>query len=466
MPEDRGARLTISPTALLTFHAMKATLLVLGLLICSAEAPAATTTPASTAYDASPQHPWNQLNSALFARVAPEGTVYGLDELDVLYWYGTEHLLTEPSHSAALRALDRFIQSHEERLIRDPFKRTLLQRDLWELFDWAAMPGQTTYPAQRAALEGRLATVIRRLALTDAEIAALPDNYAMAAPNPDLPRDLFAPDGGWITARSNDSDFGSLASRHTAAFNGHSVFLVMVRLPQGRLKAVDYLNSLRDFEGPLVYARQQMDTRRLVLNPDVPQFPTGTEWALVRRLCVIDGQGRIRPTSLVESIQLRRYDSIEPLRVNPDGSSAGSGRPAQQMFEFDMDRRHDGALKALVIGDVDFQFVHLMSQGGDPFELAFRNERTPNPTSVRRAALATCYECHASAGILSVASFNRERFSPQTVQRLQATTELPPQIAQSYTPPPNEQLETEATVLWKYRQFDWGLLQGLGRRPE
>jgi hypothetical protein len=446
---------------------VKATLLGLGLLICSAAAPAADNTPGGTAYDVNPQHLWNQLNSVLFARVAPEGTVYGLDELDVLYWYSTEHLLTEPSHSAAIRVLDRFIQSHGERLIRDPFKRTLLQRDLWELFDWAAMPGQTTYPAQRAALEGRLATLIRRLALTDAEIAMLPDNYATAALNPDLPRGLFAPDGDWITARSNDSDFGSLASRHTAAFNGHSVFLVMVHLPQGRQQTVDYLNSLRDFEGPLVYAQMQMNhSRQLVLNPDVPQFPAGTEWALVRRLCVIDGQGRIRPTSLIESIQLRRYDSIEPLRVNRDASGAGSVGPAQQMFEFDMNRRHAGALKELALVDVDFQFVHFMSQGGDPFELLCCNERRPNPSSARDAALATCFHCHSSAGILSVASFNRERFSPQTVQRLQATTELPPQIAQSYTPPPNEQLEIEGTVLWKYRRFDWGLLQGLWRRPE
>jgi hypothetical protein len=444
---------------------MKATLLSLGLLICSAAVSAANTAPASTAYDADPQHLWNQLNSVLFARVAPEGTVYGLDELDILYWQSTEHLLSEPSHSAAVEVLDRFIKVHGERLIRDPFKRVLLQRDLWELFDWAAMPGNTLYPAQRAELQGRLATVIRRLSLSDAEIAALPDNYATAASHPDLPRGLFAPDGDWITARSDDSGFGPLATVHTEAFNGHSVFLVVVRLPQGRQKTVDYLNSLRDFDGPLVYAQMQINhSRQLVLNPDVPQFSVGTEWALVRRLCVIDDQGRIRPTALVESIQLRRYDSIEPLRVNLGGSSAGSASPAQQMFEFDMDRRHEGALKALAVGEVDFQFVHFMSQGGDPFELLSGNERTPNPTSIRRAALATCYQCHASAGILSVASFNRERFSRQTVQRLQATVELPPQIAQSYRPPSNADQEIDVTVLWKYRQFDWGLLQGLWRR--
>lgn len=77
-------------------------------------------------------------------------------------------------------------------------------------------------------------------------------SLADAYSNPDLPRGLFAPDGDWITARSNDSAFGPLASRHNEAFKA--------------------------------------------------------------------------------------------------GSSAVSGRPAQQMFEFDMDRFHEGALKALAPG--------------------------------------------------------------------------------------------------------------------
>ena len=445
---------------------MKATVLALGLLFCSAVAPAAETIPASTAYDASPQHLWNQLNSTLFARGAPEGTVYGLDELDILYWQITKHLLTEPSHSAAVQVLDRFIKLHGERLIRDPLKRALLQRDLWELFDWAAAPGETEYPVQRAELEERLAIVIRRLALSDVEIAALPDNYATAAANPALPQGLFAADGDWITARSRDSVYARpLASAHTEAFNGHSVFLVMVRLPQGRQKTVEYLNSLRDFEGPLVYARRQTsDTPRLVINPDVPQFPVGTEWALVRRMCVIDSQGRIRPTSLIESIQLRRYDAIDQIK-GPARSSVASSRAAQQFLEFDMDRRHEDALKAITREQVDFQFVHFMSMGIDPFEIPSGNsKRTPNPSSARDPALAFCFQCHASPGILSVASFNRELFSSPTVQRLQANeADLP---GQTHTPPSNAEQEIEATVLWKYRQFDWGLLQGLWRRPE
>ncbi len=445
---------------------MQAVLLALGFLICSVAATAAEPIPASTVYDPDPRHLWNQLNSALFARVAPEGTVYGLKEVDILYWWSTEHLLVEPSHSTAVRLLDQFIRSHAERMIRDPFKRILLQHDLWQLFDWAAMPGQTTYPAQRAELEDRLAIILRRLALTDAQMAALPDNYRTATAGPDLPRGLFAPKGDWVTVRSDDSELGFVASRHTQAFNGHSVFLVMVRLPQGRQQSVDYLNSLRDYEGPLVSAQQLMNQHRyLVMNPDVPQFPAGTEWALVRRLCIIDRQGHIRPTPIVESIQLRRYDSIAPLRVLTDGSSV-THPPAQQMFAFEMDRLHGGALQALTPGDKDFQFVHFMSQGGDPFELPTNKEKTPNPTADRTPTLATCYQCHSAPGILSVASFNRERFSSQIAQRLEATPDLPPQITGSYTPPPNAQQETENTILWKYRQFDWGLLEGLWRRPE
>jgi hypothetical protein len=111
--------------------------------------------------------------------------------------------------------------------------------------------------------------------------------------------------------------------------------------------------------------------------------------------------------------------------------------------------------------------VHFMSQGGDPFDLPFNEgEHTPNPASARHATLATCHQCHTPAGILSVISFNRQGFSSEAVQRLQATTELPPEIARSYTEPPNAEQEIEATVQWKYRQFDWGLLQGLWRRRE
>lgn len=86
-----------------------------------------------------PNPVWNHLNETLFLRIGSDGQGYGLDEPDILYWAQTQNLLVEPSHSGALTALDDFINNRSERLITDPLKRALLQRDLWELFDWSAI---------------------------------------------------------------------------------------------------------------------------------------------------------------------------------------------------------------------------------------------------------------------------------------------------------------------------------------
>ena len=89
-------------------------------------------------YDPDPAHLWNRLNETLFVRTALDGKKFGRDELDILYWPTTRNLLFEPSRQKALAVLDEFIDTHGEMLIRDPMKRALLQRDLWELFDWSA----------------------------------------------------------------------------------------------------------------------------------------------------------------------------------------------------------------------------------------------------------------------------------------------------------------------------------------
>src|SRR5215471_15428704 len=104
-------------------------------------------------YDEDPGHLWNQLNEALFVRTAPDGKRFGRDELDILYWPTTKNLLFEPSHQKAFAALDEFIDKHGEKLIRDPLKRALLQRDLWELFDWSATSFANSETAWAAEVE-------------------------------------------------------------------------------------------------------------------------------------------------------------------------------------------------------------------------------------------------------------------------------------------------------------------------
>jgi hypothetical protein len=136
--------------------------------------------------------------------------------------------------------------------MQDPLKRAVLQRDLWAVFDWAAAgPG---LPRQRRELETRLAEAIHRVALTSAQVRALPDNYSDAvatqqfAPaydprnprHPFLPPELFRSDGPWVC-------LSAFSQEPTAAvhFSGRSLFLVFMRLPGGRDATLAYIHKLR-----------------------------------------------------------------------------------------------------------------------------------------------------------------------------------------------------------------------------
>ncbi len=405
-------------------------------------------------------HPalWNQLYETLFQRETPDGGRFGADELDILYWYGTNHLLTEPSNGEAIRVLDRFNREHGEQLVSDPLQRALLQRRLWALFDWAAAPGVASdHAPERAQLERRLAIAIRRLALSAAQIAALPDNYADAVNAGRLagiPAGLFDPVGNWVTVGTGSGS--PLARQHTAApaFSGRSAFLVMVNLPGGRPRTLAYLNTLDHFQGPLLSSSQQQafagGRAVYTLNPALPEFPAGTQWALVRRLCVIDDHGRIQPTSLVESIQLRRYLSVPAVRPSPlsiTGFVPVSSRESLQFAEFDMQPRHRAALRAIGPGDSDFTLF--FEFGTDPFESMDAQDASRVLANFRPDTLHHCLMCHQSPGIFSVNSYHPEfAFGTVDVQPLQAS---------------DESSETRWDVDWKYRQFDWGVLQGLWR---
>jgi hypothetical protein len=182
----------------------------------------------------------------------------------------------------------------------------------------------------------------------------------------------------------------------------------------------------------------------------VPQFPLGTEWALMRRMCVIDIDGRIQPTALVESLQVRRYLSI------PATDQAGRildptaiARPTQQFREFEMDRRHEAILRGVSPDEKDFQFVHFRSMGADAFESMNDSAATQNLPSLRSKTLDTCTQCHSAPGLLSVESYSRNLSTPSWQSPDFSPSTLPLQIAYASS--------------WKERQFDWGLLQGLWR---
>jgi hypothetical protein len=418
----------------------------------------------STIYDADPHHLWNRLNETLFLRTAADGKGFGLDELDILYWHSTRHLLEGPSRQKAVDVLDEFISTHGERLVHDPVKRAWLQRDLWELFDWSASPYREADHARASReLQSRLAVVIRRVALTTKEIQSLPDNYERSATE-HLPRGLLKTNGDWICVR--DQNDARTAPSHVSSLGGRSAFTVHLRVPGGRSADEDYLGSLRAFGRTnhlWVYHTNRftwMSTNEpvdvLELNLAIPQFPTNTEWALVRRMELIDADGNLQPTRLVESIQLRHYIDFQraPVRVvtNQNGTVAAVPVPRQDFYEFQFNRRDGGRLREIGKHERGFPFVHFQGKGIDLFEAEMmrsgRNADTGHDSSpVTSVILDTCMQCHSSRGIFSVNSYTRA---------LSASARGPANFAEDVS----SHDQTEA-IYWKQRQYDWGLLQGL-----
>ncbi len=406
---------------------------------------------ANTIYDPNPNHLWNRLNETLFERTAQDGKKYGLDELDILYWNRTTNLLAGISHQQALTILDEFINTHGEKLIQDPLKKALLQRDLWALFDWTAGGLNRNYKTERKDLLKRLAFAIQRLELTTNEIASLPDNYALAEKNnlTDLPRGLFNTNSDWINI--GIQNVLGLVPAHDLSFGGRSTFMVLFHNADGRKAGLNYLKQIDAVEPMYVPSG---DTNSPITLNHFPQFPTNSQWALARRMRVIDTNGKIRTTHIVESIQLRTYLGFgEPEYVeitNADGTVGSQTIPPQQFNEFQMT---SPSAKMISLGQKERDFTKILfSIGLDPFEFSgFRNERNldTNQPVVLPIVLQNCYQCHGNAGIYSVNSFTRI-FS----------LEVPPaETTQMVESDGNN--DEEMFFSSEEQRADWGILQGL-----
>ncbi len=401
----------------------------------------------STIYDPNPKQLWNRVNETLFCRTGPDGVTYGFDELDPLVWTGSQYLLQGDSHKRALAVLDEFLTEHGEKLVRDPLKRAWLQHDLWLLFDrTASHSGDANFDGRRQDLERRLAQVIRRLELTPQEIASLPDNYEISSTNAVLQSfagGLFKEGGGWVCLGAQGQD--SVAPVHMESFGGRSVFLVMAHFPDSAAEAESYLRRLAAISPKWINVTNTPFTNVIpVLNTNVPQFPAGTQWALVRRMCVIDSSGQIQATRLTEGIQARYYVAIRGFNPGPSQDAS-----PQRTAEFRMDRRQNGILRTVGEEERDF-FPHFLSQGVDPFEMNAKQGSAEVFPKFRVKILAECFKCHGGPGLVSVPTFTGNFFLRARDRNLDSSG--------------NPAREVAATTFWKNNRFDWGLLQGLWLR--
>ena len=192
------------------------------------------------------------------------------------------------------------------------------------------------------------------------------------------------------------------AIHHTSEFSGRSAFAAFIRLPGGREETVSYL-------------------KRLVENQE--QFPVGTKFALVRLMMLIDPEGNVVPTHFTESVQIRDADNSE-FRLN----------------------KQTGQLVA--VGPDEKRFSVFMTHGIDPFELlrdrAILEQGPP--------VLKSCVSCHRGGGIQSINTYARFGKPQELIFK--------PSELDYWT----FARQAEATVYWKQRQHNLGLLQGLWLR--
>lgn len=365
-------------------------------------------------YSSDPQFLWNRLFHLFYGRSTNEGREYGWDSLDPLLWPETTYLLEGQSYQQAIQLLDEFLSSNGDTLISNPLKRAMFQRDMWAVFDWLTLQSET-YSSQRAEIQSRIVQIIRRLALSKQEIHVLPDNYSQVVSSqafatsyqkedpfvPFLPAGLFSNNMDWICVGRQG---GPIAMTHTQEFPffGRSVFLIFVRVPGGREATLNFLHQLNT-------------------NQSLDLLP-GTEVALVRRALLIDQDGELVPSPLVESVQIRHFFDSK----------------AQFFYEFKV-------VRPLLFSGT--------SGGMQPVEKEIMLFRSHGEVFEEAKVPSLCVGCHIDEGqgingINSILSYSRQRFPLPDNQRPVLVETMP-------------ELEAQTVIAWKLTGQAWETLKTL-----
>ena len=380
----------------------------------------------TTIYDKDPRHLWNRLHEAFWVRRDKDGRALGRDLIDPLLWDETIFVLDGEAFQRAKSVLREFNEKEGESLIRDPLKRAMLQRDLWSVFDWLVYDdNRFDYPtlkkvdyvarikANEQQLVSPLAEAISRLALSRDEIERLPDTYSAAVASrefgrefdpanfeqPFLPPDLFDPKGSWLAVTQYVHN--ELTPQHHGRLP-RSEFLVLIKLPAGREATVAYVKQLDDYKDA---GKMKIERSNVIrFGDDAPQVPVGTQLALVRRMQLLDTDAQIRATSLVESVQIRVFRTIE------------KGRDSQAAVEFVLSRdkllnntnaRHNaGGLRATLPNETKIK----PSINPHSFDLLEYDHAVDHTIESRAFNSLKCLGCHArSAGVHAIESFRNHR---------------------------------------------------------
>jgi hypothetical protein len=148
-------------------------------------------------------------------------------------------------------------------------------------------------------------------------------------------------------------------------------------------------------------------------------------------MMVINRDGEIVPTRLTEEVQIR---------VLPDPAKEGDKQTflEHRLRRLDLAAGKAGGLSAVREDEHDRV---------DMLDLGPRND-----DEGREPILASCTNCHTSKGILSMNSYTGGMDNVSGVRGLRSLVEGPLKG------------QEDATIAWKQKRFDWGLLTGLRER--
>jgi hypothetical protein len=195
---------------------------------------------------------------------------------------GVRGVLEDPRYAEMSDALTAALSDGTS---RTSLARALMQMDLWSAFDRLGRVARVRGPARSSmqitradALRSLIARMIGRIALTPAQIAALPDNYEAARRTISLP-DAFHAAAGWLEVAWAD-------------FHVHE-------------DAADQRRVSRVFMRP---ATKPPDVS-LFLKAATREFPPNRfdAVALITRAMLLDTSGRVVASPLATDIQVRTF---------------------------------------------------------------------------------------------------------------------------------------------------------------
>jgi hypothetical protein len=188
-------------------------------------------------------------------------------------------------------------------------------------------------------------------------------------------------------------------------------------------------------------------------NPHLPQFPAGTQVALLRQMMLFDNHGNLQGTPITESVQLRVYRSIAPAAMDERTESGVAGliaRSGQDFFQITLSRPllfagRAGGLKATGKDEKEFFIFNFPGPDEDAPKKSVPLDKYP-------PILESCFMCHHTAGINSLNSRGRLL--------------KPYWLNQDYSGPAmtavseHKWWEETQDMGWKQNRYEWGLLNG------